>query len=214
VTDSTELSGETKRCSKCGETKAVSEFHRNSASKDGRQCYCKVCKRASEKATRDRYRERRNASSLAWKKRNRERLENYNCAYYSATRDRRLEVARKWREENPAKVAEYRERHPEYVHGWYLRNRELVYAYKKRRDALLRGASSGEIITHAFVAARDNWRCHICGGRVTRKNWSLDHLIPVSQGGPHSLANVSLAHRRCNSKRGVSALPAQLRLIG
>jgi 5-methylcytosine-specific restriction endonuclease McrA len=53
-----------------------------------------------------------------------------------------------------------------------------------------------------IVAERDGWRCHICGGQVTRKNWSLDHVIPVSRGGPHTYANVALAHRSCNSSKG------------
>lgn len=34
-----------KRCSKCGETKPLSEFHQRKKSKDGRQAVCKVCTR-------------------------------------------------------------------------------------------------------------------------------------------------------------------------
>jgi 5-methylcytosine-specific restriction endonuclease McrA len=62
------------------------------------------------------------------------------------------------------------------------------------------------------IATRDRWTCHLCGKRVTRKTWSLDHLLPISKGGPHLPSNVALAHRSCNSKRHVDKLPAQLRL--
>jgi 5-methylcytosine-specific restriction endonuclease McrA len=53
-----------------------------------------------------------------------------------------------------------------------------------------------------LVAQRDGWRCAICGGPVTRSTWSLDHIEPLSHGGPHTYANVALAHATCNSRRG------------
>jgi 5-methylcytosine-specific restriction endonuclease McrA len=58
-----------------------------------------------------------------------------------------------------------------------------------------------ERFTLLEIAMRDGWSCHLCGEDVTQGNWSMDHLIPVSKGGPHTKANVKLAHRRCNSRR-------------
>lgn len=59
------------------------------------------------------------------------------------------------------------------------------------------------------VIARDGPVCGICGGRVDlRLRWpdpyskSLDHVLPVSRGGPHMLSNAQLAHVRCNSRKG------------
>ena len=34
----------TKQCSRCKETKAVSEFHKNNRSLDGHHCFCKQCR--------------------------------------------------------------------------------------------------------------------------------------------------------------------------
>jgi hypothetical protein len=64
------------------------------------------------------------------------------------------------------------------------------------------------------IAERDNWECHICRKPVKQTDWSMDHLIPMSQGGWHLRSNVALAHRLCNSRRGAGRIPAQLRLIG
>lgn len=61
------------------------------------------------------------------------------------------------------------------------------------------------------IAERDGWRCHICERKVTRETWSLDHLVPISAGGPHTHDNVAIAHHRCNALRGAHG-PAQLRL--
>lgn len=60
----------------------------------------------------------------------------------------------------------------------------------------------------AFIAERDRWRCGICGKRVNRKLRhpdplcpSLDHVIPVSEGGTNDVWNLRLTHLRCNLSR-------------
>lgn len=42
----------------------------------------------------------------------------------------------------------------------------------------------------------------------------MDHLIPVSLGGPHVLSNVALAHGSCNSRKNNRPMGEQLRLLG
>lgn len=76
------------------------------------------------------------------------------------------------------------------------------------------------LLSRAYIAERDGWRCGICGGRVsmTRKHpdplcASIDHIVPVAAGGNNDLANLQLAHLRCNlakRDRGTD----QLRLMG
>lgn len=53
---------ETKRCSCCGETKALGEFHRNRHAKDGRAAYCKPCSNAVHRAWRQAHPERHQAN--------------------------------------------------------------------------------------------------------------------------------------------------------
>jgi 5-methylcytosine-specific restriction endonuclease McrA len=44
---------------------------------------------------------------------------------------------------------------------------------------------------------------------------SLDHVIPLSLGGDHSMANTQAAHLDCNTRKQAGSLgPEQLRLIG
>lgn len=42
-----------KTCQCCGETKAITSFHRNRHLASGRQCYCKVCRAVKAKAHRE-----------------------------------------------------------------------------------------------------------------------------------------------------------------
>lgn len=43
---------------------------------------------------------------------------------------------------------------------------------------------------------------------------SIDHIVPLSQGGTHELANVQLAHYRCNLSKNNRGSGEQLLLIG
>lgn len=90
-----------------------------------------------------------------------------------------------------------------------------------RRRAQKKAASTGEPVLLADIAERDRWRCHICGTRVGKKiAWphprsaSLDHIVPLSQHGPHDPANVQLAHLGCNSARNNRGGGEQLLLVG
>ncbi|MCX4786475.1 HNH endonuclease [Streptomyces sp. NBC_01221] len=70
------------------------------------------------------------------------------------------------------------------------------------------------------IAERDRTRCGLCGGRVAMKQKvphpkapTIDHIVPVSEGGDDTRANVQLAHFRCNSVKGARGCQ-QLALIG
>lgn len=84
----------TKHCTKCGNTKSVSEYHRNSASRDGLQHYCKGCARAWAAANRPRTR----AAVDKWRFANPEKV---------AANDKRAIARRATRRARLAKVAQY-----------------------------------------------------------------------------------------------------------
>ena len=49
------------------------------------------------------------------------------------------------------------------------------------------------------IYLRDQYRCQYCGIKVTEKTASVDHVIPVSQGGKNHWENLTTACRTCNS---------------
>ncbi len=54
----------------------------------------------------------------------------------------------------------------------------------------------------AAVLARDGLVCQLCGNPIRyQSNIAIDHIIPVSKGGPDTLDNLRVAHRFCNSRR-------------
>lgn len=81
-----------------------------------------------------------------------------------------------------------------------------------RRRARLRGVEV-ESFRNVDVFERDGWVCGICGGDVDRDlvwpdhmSASLDHIVPVSKGGTHTLDNVQCSHFICNSLKQAGVL--------
>ena len=77
-----------------------------------------------------------------------------------------------------------------------------------------------EPVDRERVFTRDGWRCKCCGGRVHRDapehrgRPSLDHIIPMSSGGPHTYDNVQLMHVGCNSAKHTGSVGSQLQFLG
>lgn len=66
-----------------------------------------------------------------------------------------------------------------------------------------------EPVTLTDIYSRDNWVCQLCGDPVDssltfpdQMSATLDHITPMSLGGPHSPANLQLAHWLCNILKG------------
>lgn len=90
----------------------------------------------------------------------------------------------------------------------------------KERAAKRRGAGNTSPFSTAEIAERDGWMCGICGGRIPKRakhpdgrSLSIDHIVPLSEGGDHVPSNVQVAHLKCNLSKGVRAVGCQLRLV-
>lgn len=91
---------------------------------------------------------------------------------------------------------------------------------RQRAHEIRAGNRLSDAFTTREIAERDGWRCHLCKRRVPdvpytgkRTDPTVDHLVPVVDGGLHVRSNVALAHMWCNSKRGATGT-AQLMLLG
>ena len=87
-----------------------------------------------------------------------------------------------------------------------------------RRRARKAGVEVGHVDLVA-VAQRDRWRCGICGKKVSpraegARSASLDHIVPLSQGGGHVMTNAQLCHLVCNTRKNAhDYLPSQMSLF-
>jgi hypothetical protein len=91
---------------------------------------------------------------------------------------------------------------------------------KATRKARQRAYPS-EFISPRRVFARDGWVCQLCGKPTKRAVHvpdplapTLDHVVPLSLGGPHLYTNVQCAHFECNWRKGDQPMGEQLLLVG
>lgn len=59
-----------------------------------------------------------------------------------------------------------------------------------------------EVVLNA-LADRDGWRCWMCEAVTDLKTSQPDHVISPLEGGTHTLANLKIACRGCNQRRGL-----------
>jgi hypothetical protein len=77
------------------------------------------------------------------------------------------------------------------------------------RKSHARRAIGPPVLSVNEIAERDGCRCHICHRKVDmslsgKAKWgpTIEHIVPVSQGGTNDPGNLALAHRYCNTARG------------
>jgi hypothetical protein len=97
-----------KTCSKCKETKELTEYHKDKNSKDRLCCMCKVCACNISKHYYENNKEKATILNKKWKENNKEKVK---------------ESRKKWRDNNPEKLKE-----------WYELNKDKYKQYWDNRD--------------------------------------------------------------------------------
>lgn len=47
-----------------------------------------------------------------------------------------------------------------------------------------------------------NGICYLCGEKLDKNSFNLDHIVPISRGGKNNEANLRATHIKCNSEKG------------
>lgn len=162
---------------------------------------------SNKKAKKTAYREREIArrKSPEYKEQKKRRDTERRARETPEEREIRCEKHRKHYREN-------REYFRSYSSQWQKRNREACVRSTLRRRA--KKYSNGyEIYTTHQVLEMYGSICHLClepidlkisrkiGSLGWEKSLQVDHVVPISKGGPDTLANVRPAHARCNMIR-------------
>lgn len=89
-----------------------------------------------------------------------------------------------------------------------------AHMLKRGHGRLPRGSGRRREILRAYIIQRDRSRCHLCGEHVPAEQIHLDHVVPLSLGGPHDESNLRVAHARCNLQKGNRPRNEQLLAVG
>lgn len=181
---------ETKRCTKCGETKTVEKWPRKKDHSTGLHPWCRQCIRAGWNRWADRDRQRIREQRRDYRERNKEQI---------------LAAKREYHHRFP-KTPEYKRRRREQRRARYKQCPAKNIAQVCLRQALKKSVTVGDPkLIEAFyrhVSTAPRLRCHYCK-RVTRKaDRQVDHIISLAKGGKHCVSNLCCSCRPCNQRKG------------
>lgn len=135
------------------------------------------------------------------RERNRTRAANW----YRENREHHSAKMQDWRSANP-------ERAREITDDWRRRNPERANNLDRKKSMAHRARQAGvrsENVDPGTVFMRDEGICGVCREPVDAARFEIDHIVPMSAGGPHTYDNVQLAHSDCNKRKGTK-LPDEL----
>ena len=169
-----------KFCAKCGESKTLADFHKSKASRDGMAYTCKPCAK-----------ERTHAYRLAHKEEGVKYRRAYWPAYQKSNKDKIAGYTKKYRLANKDKIVKYQR-------AYGKAHPEVSAKSVNKRRALKAGNGVFSVSDKELKRIR-NSDCTHCGAVGPSH---IDHVIPLSRGGAHSLGNLMPLCKSCNSSKG------------
>ena len=176
-------------------------WRKDSSLKAGARWVCRKCKNACNRTWNKANPEKRKANSRTWAKANPEKIKAKDRAWTEANPERRRATARAWAKANP-------ERKKAKDRAWIKANPEKCAANNHRRRATKRAATSPLCkVTAATIAERFALTdgCAFCGAD---EKLTLDHVVPLNDGGLHVPSNLVGACGCCNSSKQDSPVEA------
>lgn len=122
-------------------------------------------------------------------------------AYYKKNKDREIDRVLKWQREN-------KDKHYEKQKRWGKRNIEKVREIKRKAESARnqRKRENGGSFTKEewkILCESVGKRCVSCG---KKKKLTVDHIIPISEGGSSDISNIQPLCRGCNEVKGTNTL--------
>lgn len=168
-----------KACKDCKVEKPLSEYHKNKNTKDGVTIICKPC------AT---------ARSRKWQSANPEKVRAVGRKNYAKnleqSRTKRRERVRRWYAKHPEKARAA-------TRAYSIKHPEAKRLSENKRRVMKLGNGVFAILPKEINKLLSS-DCSNCG---TNESITLDHIIPISRGGRHSIGNLQSLCRSCNSSK-------------
>ena len=206
----------TKRCTKCGKSLPVSEFHKHPSTRDGLQNHCKVCIRAYQRQRRQRLKDEgpvivRDKKRCCSCRKTKPISEFYKEAgtldgYTPQCKACQLAWHKNFRQTQP-ELAKQRD------HEHYEADPE-VYKRARRKRRARKARAEGSHTRAAFVELCEfhDRQCLACGKRFPLVELDEDHIVPLSKGGSDRIENIQPLCGSCNSSKGAQTIDYRVQL--
>lgn len=161
-----------KQCTKCGETKSLSDYYKDRRSKDGHTSACKVC-----------VKERTDAYAEV----NREKLRLRSKENYYRNTEKHNERMACWQKRNPDKVATYKKKYREdnktkvntATKKWAEQNKDQLNFLNATRKARKKKATPSWLSKTDLELIKTEYSlAHWCS-KVMAVKYHVDHVVPL-----------------------------------
>ena len=199
-----------KTCRNCNTEKPYEEFHKKSSSPDGYATSCKVCKAAKDKEYREANKEQIAIKKALYRINNKEKISARDKKYYERNKDQIAEKSKEYREANKEAIKERKQKYYGSEKGRML-SRCAWHKRRSRKKSTEDGTITKEALDNLMeVQGHSCFYCNASFSDMPTYLIHLDHYIPLSENGAHSIGNVVWSCSKCNLNKGSSVPNAPL----
>lgn len=175
-----------KLCHYCNLEKPLDNFGNNKRAKDGKKTKCNSCHNEHMKAYYWQHREILAAKALAHHYENREVANAKRKANRLKNLEKQMQHSRQWQKDNPEAANAIKT-------NWRMKNRVKLREIAEQREAVIKAGN----VPSAYIKELRQMPCNYCGKYFENK-MHIDHVVPISKGGQHSIDNLVTACKPCN----------------
>ena len=180
-----------RQCSMCGEWLVANSinFYKYGKNKNGTTRLSRKCKECSKKYGKQ------------WYDDHKEQRSEHDKIYYQEHKERKKETSKIWYQNNREKRLEYWREYSKSEHGRQVIAAKKFNTHNKRR---LWKQEQGKGITsehYKEVMSFFDWKCAYSGEKLKKNTRTLDHIIPLKQGGDHEIWNLVPMARSLNCSK-------------
>ena len=168
-----------KTCTKCGVDKPLAEYYRRSNRASGYASQCIECDKV-------------------YKRKNAERILERNRKYRAENREL-YRAADKKRRSNPRRLDQKRDANRRYFKKHYAIDPVRFLSKCHIRNRRIRETGTVTQAEWDALCERAGYRCLSCG---KKRPLTMDHIVPVSVGGSHTIDNLQPLCKQCNCSKG------------
>lgn len=214
----------TKICIKCDIEKSLDEFYSKKSNKDGKHRKCKLCVKEESKTYNENNKEKITEQRKINYCKNAINAKKSRHKYYNKNKDSILKQKKEYYELNKNEIKEKAKAHY-HNNTEKAKNRNKIYREKNRDELLAKKRQynktyiaklssinskhkrksiikQGNVTTQQLKDLYQNTtNCYWCNNKFIDNNIHLDHYVPLSKGGQHTISNLVLSCPACNMQK-------------
>lgn len=207
---------QSKICSKCKEIKSLDNFSKDKYIKSGHRCQCKECSKKYRLQNKHKIIEnnKKNKDEISkykkqYRKKNIEELKLKDKLYYQLNKIKISDKQKTYRENHKEVIVKKQKEYRRVNKNEYSKYKKNYYktpmgvavstnARHKRRSI----TKNGDVTNNQLLDLKKNATiCYWCNVSLKKVKTHIDHYIPLSKGGEHTLSNLVVSCKECNATK-------------